>query len=72
MPVWNSGVERFEEQVVHGDLFNLITDLVARIKMGGASGVASELNFCLYCRTRLSALSVPAGYESQSRSSILS
>ncbi|QRW08695.1 hypothetical protein RhiLY_07694 [Ceratobasidium sp. AG-Ba] len=35
----------FHEQVVHGSLHNLIADLMARIKMGGAAGVASEMNF---------------------------
>lgn len=62
MPVWNTERQQFEDEVVHGDLHNQIADLVARIKMSGAAGVASELNFCMYCRRRLSALSVPAGF----------
>lgn len=51
-----------EEELVHGELSQHIADLIARIKMGGGAGVKSELNFCLYCHTRLSSLSVPAGY----------
>ncbi|KAF8595180.1 hypothetical protein BDV93DRAFT_481245 [Ceratobasidium sp. AG-I] len=62
MPVWNNEQQAFEQLVIHGDLHNQIADLIARIKMIGAAGVASELNFCLYCRTRLSALSVPVGF----------
>ncbi|QRV94937.1 Transposase family tnp2 [Ceratobasidium sp. AG-Ba] len=52
----------YEEQLVHGELSQHIADLVARIKMGGGAGLKSELNFCLYCHSRLSSLSVPAGY----------
>lgn len=52
----------FVEQLVHAELTQHIADLIARIKMGGGAGVRSELNFCLYCRTRLSSLSVPAGF----------
>ncbi|KAF8598357.1 hypothetical protein BDV93DRAFT_397338, partial [Ceratobasidium sp. AG-I] len=49
--------QEFEEQRVYADLHNQIADLIARIKMIGGAGVASEHNFCLYCRMRLSALS---------------
>ncbi|EUC63646.1 transposase family Tnp2 protein [Rhizoctonia solani AG-3 Rhs1AP] len=52
----------FRKQVVHGVLSQHIADLIARIKLGGGSGLKSELNFCLYCRARLSSLSVPSGY----------
>jgi hypothetical protein len=52
----------YAAQVMHAELTQHIADLIARIKMGGGAGVRSELNFCLYCRTRLSSLSVPAGY----------
>ncbi|QRW08719.1 Transposase family tnp2 [Ceratobasidium sp. AG-Ba] len=45
MSIWNSETQDFHEQVVHGSLHNLIADLMARIKMGGAAGVASEMNF---------------------------
>ncbi|QRV78265.1 Transposase family tnp2 [Ceratobasidium sp. AG-Ba] len=52
----------YEEEVVHGELSQHIADLIARIKMGGGAGLKSELNFCLYCHSLLSSLSVPAGY----------
>jgi hypothetical protein len=55
----------YQEVVVHAELTQHIADLIARIKMGGGAGVKSELNFCLYCRARLSSLSVPAGYVRQ-------
>ncbi|QRV78718.1 Transposase family Tnp2 protein [Ceratobasidium sp. AG-Ba] len=55
----------YQEEVVHGDLTQHIADLMARIKMGGGAGLKSELNFCLYCRMRLSHLSVSAGYMRQ-------
>ncbi|QRV94930.1 Transposase family Tnp2 protein [Ceratobasidium sp. AG-Ba] len=55
----------YEEEIVHGDLTQHIADLIARIKMGGGAGLRSELNFCLHCHTRLSSLSVPAGYMRQ-------
>lgn len=70
MPVWNTETQEFEEEFVHGNLHNQISDLVARIKMCGAAGVASELNFCMYCRMRLSALSVTAGFRRASESNI--
>ncbi|KAF8601942.1 hypothetical protein BDV93DRAFT_584343 [Ceratobasidium sp. AG-I] len=60
--VRTSDPPQYEEVLVHGDLCYHIADLIARIKLGGGAGVASELNFCLYCRTRLSSLSVPAGF----------
>lgn len=66
MHVWNTNTQEFQEEFVHGNLHNQICDLVARIKMSSGAGVASELNFCLYCRMRLSALSVPAGFIRQS------
>ncbi|KAF8597086.1 hypothetical protein BDV93DRAFT_411443, partial [Ceratobasidium sp. AG-I] len=49
-------------ELVHGELSQHIADLIARIKMGGGAGVKSEHNFCLYCHSRLSSLSVPSGY----------
>jgi hypothetical protein len=52
----------YVHQVVHAEIAQHIADLIVRIKMGGGSGVWSELNFCLDCRARLSSLSVPAGY----------
>ncbi|QRV73450.1 Transposase family tnp2 [Ceratobasidium sp. AG-Ba] len=52
----------YEEQLVHGELRQDIADLMARIKIGGGAGLKSELNFCLYCHSRLSSLSVAAGY----------
>ena len=52
----------YQDRVVYGDLSLHIADLIARIKIGGGAGLRSELNFCLYCRARLSSLSVPAGY----------
>lgn len=52
----------YQEELVHGELTQHIADLIARIKMGGGAGVRSELNFCLYCHSCLSSLSVPAGY----------
>ncbi|KEP45091.1 transposase family Tnp2 protein, partial [Rhizoctonia solani 123E] len=52
----------FRKQVVHGVLSQHIADLIARIKLGGCSGLKSELNFCLYCQARLSSLSVPSGF----------
>lgn len=55
----------YQEELVHGELTQHIADLIARIKIGGGAGVKSELNFCLYCRTRLSSLSVPAGFVRQ-------
>jgi hypothetical protein len=68
LPVWDSNMQQFNQQLIYVDLLNHITDLVAHIKMCGGAGVAYELNFCLYCRTRLSALSVPMGFQSQSKS----
>ncbi|KAF8594557.1 hypothetical protein BDV93DRAFT_515687 [Ceratobasidium sp. AG-I] len=62
MPMWNCENQIFEQLNVHGDLHNQITDLMARIKMIGGAGIGSELNFCLYCRTHLSALSAPTGF----------
>lgn len=53
---------RFSDQLVHTELTQHIADLIARIKMGGGAGIRLELNFCLYCRARLSSISVPAGY----------
>lgn len=53
----------YEEEVVHGELTQQIADLIARIKMGGGAGVKSELNFCLYCHSRLSSISVPFGFQ---------
>ncbi|KDN42594.1 hypothetical protein RSAG8_06737, partial [Rhizoctonia solani AG-8 WAC10335] len=52
----------YRDQVVYAELSQHIADLIACIKVGGAAGLKSELNFCLYCRTRLSSLSVPAGF----------
>ncbi|KAG8703013.1 hypothetical protein FRC09_004399 [Ceratobasidium sp. 395] len=52
----------YVEELVHGELSQQIADLIARIKMGGGAGIKSELNFCLYCHSRLSSLSVVAGY----------
>jgi hypothetical protein len=52
----------YQEELVHGELSQHIADLIARIKMGGGASVKSELNFCLYCHSRLSSISVPAGY----------
>ncbi|CUA68980.1 POC1 centriolar protein homolog A [Rhizoctonia solani] len=52
----------YEDRVVYAELSQHIADLITRIKVGGGSGLKSELNFCLYCRARLSSLSVPAGY----------
>ncbi|QRW12956.1 hypothetical protein RhiLY_11955 [Ceratobasidium sp. AG-Ba] len=52
----------YQDEVVHGELSQHIADLIARIKMGGGAGLKSELNFCLYCHSQLSSLSVPAGY----------
>jgi hypothetical protein len=56
---------RYEQCQVHAQLAYHIADLVARIKLGGGAGVASELNFCLYCRTPLSAISVAKGFRRQ-------
>lgn len=58
---------RYEQCLVHADLCHHIAELIARIKLGGGAGVAFELNFCLYCRMRLSALSVPAGFTRESK-----
>ncbi|EUC58849.1 transposase family Tnp2 protein, partial [Rhizoctonia solani AG-3 Rhs1AP] len=55
----------YREEVVHATITQHIADLIARIKIGGGAGVKSEKNFCLYCHTRLSALSVPDGYRRQ-------
>ncbi|EUC56821.1 transposase family Tnp2 protein [Rhizoctonia solani AG-3 Rhs1AP] len=52
----------YRDQLVYAELSQHIADLMARIKMGGGAGLKSELNFCLYCRARLSSLSVPAGF----------
>jgi hypothetical protein len=57
----------YREEVVHVELTQHIADLIARIKMGGGAGVKSDKNFCLYCHTRLSALSVPDGYVRQGK-----
>ncbi|CEL55034.1 LPS-assembly protein [Rhizoctonia solani AG-1 IB] len=56
----------YRDRKIYAELSQHIADLIARIKMGGGAGVRSELNFCLYCRARLSSLSVPAGYIRQS------
>lgn len=50
------------EELVHGELTQHITDLVARIKLGGGASVKLELNFSLYCHCRLSSLSVAVGF----------
>jgi hypothetical protein len=52
----------YREELVHGELSQHIADLIACIKMGGGAGVKSELNFCLYCHSRLSSISVPLGF----------
>ncbi|KDN34883.1 hypothetical protein RSAG8_12070, partial [Rhizoctonia solani AG-8 WAC10335] len=52
----------YQEEVIHATITQHIADLIARIKIGGGAGVKSEKNFCLYCHTLLSALSVPDGY----------
>lgn len=52
----------YQEELVHGELSQHIADLIARIKLGGGAGVKSELNFCLYCHSHLSSLSVAAGF----------
>lgn len=57
----------YENCMVHAHLSQHIADLMARIKLGGGAGVASELNFCLYCRTRLSSISVPTGFTRESK-----
>lgn len=53
----------YQEELVHGELTQHIADLIARIKMGGGAGIKSELNFCLYCHSRLSSISVPFGFQ---------
>lgn len=53
----------YQEELVHGELTQQIADLIARIKMGGGAGVKSELNFCLYCHSRLSSILVPFGFQ---------
>ena len=55
----------YREQPVHAELSQHIADLMARIKLGGGPGLKSELNFCLYCRSRLSSISVPEGFRRQ-------
>ncbi|QRV98832.1 Transposase family tnp2 [Ceratobasidium sp. AG-Ba] len=55
----------YQDELVHADLTQHIADLIARIKMGGGAGIKSELNFCLYCHGKLSALSVAAGFTRQ-------
>ncbi|KAG8722882.1 hypothetical protein FRC08_004512 [Ceratobasidium sp. 394] len=52
----------YENCMVYTDLCHNIADLIARIKLGGGAGVASELHFCLYCRSRLSSISMRAGF----------
>jgi hypothetical protein len=57
----------YHQQVVHAELSLHIADLIARIKMAGSAGVNSEHSFCLYCRMRLSSLSVAAGFMRNSK-----
>lgn len=51
----------YQEELVPGELSQHITDLIAHIKMGGGTGIRSELNFCLYCHCHLSSLLAAAG-----------
>ncbi|QRV96270.1 Transposase family tnp2 [Ceratobasidium sp. AG-Ba] len=62
MTVWRGDPPIYEEQTVHAELSQHIADLIARIKMGGGASLKSEVNFCLYCHSRLSSLSVATGY----------
>jgi hypothetical protein len=57
----------YQEEVVHVELIQHIANLIARIKMGRGTGVKSDKNFCLYCHTQLSALSVPDRYFHQGK-----
>jgi hypothetical protein len=47
---------RTEEELVHARLSLAIVDHMARIKVCGHAGTASELNFCIYCKLKQSYL----------------
>ncbi|QRV85645.1 Transposase family Tnp2 protein [Ceratobasidium sp. AG-Ba] len=54
---------RAERELVHGHLHSVILDYMARIKNCGHRALASELDFCLYCKMRHSFISIPEGFE---------
>lgn len=63
---------QYHREWVYARLCYHIADLIARIKLGGGAGVASEQNFCLHCHTPLSALAVPAGFRRRGKPALLS
>lgn len=48
----------YPEELVHCELMQQIAKSIAHVEMGGGAGVKSELNFCLYCHSRLLLLPV--------------
>jgi hypothetical protein len=56
---------RAEQQLVRGHLHAFILDYMGRLENCGHAGVASEKNFCLYCKARHSCIATPEGFDTE-------
>lgn len=63
MRIYSQTTNTLELQLVHAGLGALVIDYISRIKCNGHAGTKSENHFCLYCPTKRSHLSVPAGFK---------
>ncbi|QRW12268.1 Transposase family tnp2 [Ceratobasidium sp. AG-Ba] len=62
MRVYQVQFGQAQRELVHGHLHSMILDYVARIENCGHTALASEREFCLYCRMRHSFISIPEGF----------
>jgi hypothetical protein len=67
MRVHRLEIGRAELQLVHGGLHALLVDHMGRLENCGHAGVASEKNFCLYCKARHSCIAVPEGFDTEGK-----
>ncbi|CUA73103.1 similar to conserved hypothetical protein [Rhizoctonia solani] len=63
MQVYDQNTRRMVRETVYARLSLGVLDYIARLKLTGHAGVASEDHFCLYCTKKLSQLSVRDGYQ---------
>ncbi|CAE6428590.1 unnamed protein product [Rhizoctonia solani] len=63
MQVYDQNTRQMVRETVHARLSLGVLDYIARLKLTGHAGVASENHFCLYCVKKLSQLSVRDGYQ---------
>ncbi|CAE6450794.1 unnamed protein product, partial [Rhizoctonia solani] len=63
MRVYDQNTQRMVPETIHARLTLRILDYIARLKITGHAGVASEDHFCLYCNKMLCQLSVREGYQ---------